>query len=202
MAAGVIAGAAAGKAVASEAAGVIKGVINALEKPIWSNVETTTVTHVAQNGDVITRTRTKGFTIPLGVPVLVVGSIMAWEVGNFIGQGLAKVAGVVPNINDLMNPSNWGGTIVSSAQGQLNNIANAAGSTGLGPLSGAWLAQQAISYFSPGKAPSSLPAGQWAYARPSSAMASLSNLVQNFVDPIAATAGSYGPSLIKALSQQ
>lgn len=68
-------------AAGKDMSGVIRSVVTAMEKPIYSNLETTTVTHVAQNGDVIVRTRTKGWTVPLGLPVLAVGAAAFWEIG-------------------------------------------------------------------------------------------------------------------------
>lgn len=99
---------AAGKAAAADAAGVVRAVLNALEKPIYSDVVSQTVTHVAKNGDVIVRTTTKGWTIPLGVPVLIVGSIMVWEVGLALAKAWAGTTGaIVKGAEDLVAVTEW-----------------------------------------------------------------------------------------------
>ena len=80
----------ASKAVAGEASSVVRAVLSALEKPIYSNLNTTMVTHVARNGDVVVRTRTKGWTIPLGLAIGVLGATLVWEVGKDVSQAFGK----------------------------------------------------------------------------------------------------------------
>lgn len=168
-----------GKLLAGESAGVIRSIITALEKPIWSNVETIVVTHVAENGDIITRTRTKGLTIPLGVPVLIVGSVVLWEVGKDIAAGLSSIPGAVATAASLLNPTTWA----------------------IAPLLNQQTDVRLIDFFSGGKFSQAL-AGQalskdgaatLTYTRSPTAMASISNLVQNMIDPVATIVGQVGP---------
>lgn len=185
------------KTAGAEAAGILKSVINALEKPIYSNLKVDTATWQSNDktGTVHTTVHTHGWTIPLGVPVLVVGSIALWEVGNFIAQGLAKVAGVVPDIALAMSPASW---VIEGANIVATDISAATNPTLLTNLANYLLNNK-------GKTTAAAdppPAGVAVYTRPPTAMASLSNLVQNFVDPIAATAGSYGPKLVGALASK
>lgn len=201
MAAG-LAGIAATKAVGAEAAGIVRSVVNALEKPIYSNLETTTVTHLAENGDVTVRTKTKGWTIPLGIPVLIVGSVAVWEAANFVAQGLSKAAGVVTDVSQgAMNLATWPLVVVNLAQGAPVWAWNEA--------QGAWNAAEGfvakagqIFGVFPASSPAvqSLPKGVAVYARPPTAMASVSNLIQNLLDPIAATAGAYGPKVVSLIA--
>lgn len=104
---------------ASEVAGVVKTIIAALEKPIYSDVTTTTVTHVTKKGDVVVTTKVKGWTIPLGLPVLVVGGIALWEIGMAAAQALQKVENTVTGAIDQLNPANWFGWIKDDVTGSL-----------------------------------------------------------------------------------
>jgi hypothetical protein len=98
---------------AQEAAGVVRQILIALEKPIYCDQMTTTVTRPQLNkkgeptGAIVTTVHTKGWTIPLGLPVLIVGSIAAWEIGVAVAQGLSKVEGAVIGVVDQLNPANW-----------------------------------------------------------------------------------------------
>ena len=99
----------AAKSAGAETAGAIRSIIAALDKPIYSDLKTTTVTHTTRSGDVVVRTSSKGWTIPLGLPVLVVGAVGAWEVG----LALAKAFGVANGGNasdfqlaaDILDPA-------------------------------------------------------------------------------------------------
>jgi len=181
----------AAKSIGGETGGIIRTVLNAMEKPIYSNVSTETVTHVADNGDVVVRTRVKGWTIPLGLPVLVIGSVAAWEVGNFIAQGLSgKAGGTVQLVTDILVPGAW---IVSAATAIPGLVAS--GQADVQAIA-SWLAGAKGKTVAEAGAP---PPGANVYVKPPTAMASMSNLVQSIVDPIAATGNTLAGKLITSI---
>lgn len=154
----------AAKTLADEGASVARAIIAAMEKPIYSDLQTQTVTHVAKNGDIIVRTTTKGWTIPLGVPVLFIGAIAAWEIGLALANAFKQAGNLVPTVADALNPANWIAYAIAGPGGFLLGSA----------------IQNLISGASGGSAPSSAPQ---TVNLPPSFMAHLSFLGQQLLTP-------------------
>jgi len=57
-----------------------------MEKPLFSNASTMTVTHKAKNGDIITRTTNRGWTVSNGMVLGAAAVLAAWEVFVMVCQ--------------------------------------------------------------------------------------------------------------------
>jgi len=62
--------------VAKEALNTVRAF---MEKPLFSNASTMTVTHKAKNGDIITRTTNRGWTVSNGMALGVAAILSLWE---------------------------------------------------------------------------------------------------------------------------
>ena len=115
MAAAAPAALAAAKIGAQETAGVIRSLLNALEKPLYSDAKTTTTTSVKKNGDVVVRTHTKGFTVSTGLFLGGLGLVALWEIAmGWLGNGGGSSDGeeggaqTTQNLGILtLNPGLW-----------------------------------------------------------------------------------------------
>ncbi len=106
----------AASAAANASAGLIRSIVAALERPIYSDASTIVRTWVEmdRNGKAhtLTETRTKGWTVPLGLPVLALGVAAAWEVGCTFAAAWEKQGGGSPNpqtnpLLALLDPTSW-----------------------------------------------------------------------------------------------
>ena len=69
--------------VAKEALNTVRAF---MEKPLFSNASTMTVTHKAKNGDIITRTTNRGWTVSNGMALGVAAILSLWEAVVMICQ--------------------------------------------------------------------------------------------------------------------
>ena len=128
MAAAALPALAGAKAGADWSAGVIRTIIDGLYRPFYSYAETITVTHQARNGDVIVKTKTKGWTITVGfilggLTLLAIWEfLMGWlQAGGPNGEGSSNPA---ENLGLLtLNPALWGvGEVFSLLKGSSQSI--------------------------------------------------------------------------------
>lgn len=112
--------AAGAKMTADASAGIIRQIMNAMGHPIYTNASTVTVTHVARNGDIVTRTREHGWNVTVGMVLGVLFITALWEIfaGGML-PGVGDVEGVPTNPlnpiatiegwekNVAFNPGNW-----------------------------------------------------------------------------------------------
>jgi len=171
---------AATKSVGAEAAGVIRSVLNALDKPIWTNVRTETVTHVAENGDVIVRTRTHGWTVPLGLVVAGIAAALLWEVGQMFATAVNKSGAAIPNFltGATLAFGELGNTIgLSSGPGLAWDYLDGRGAVNQGPPSGTVKT----------------------VTMPGSAMAAWNQLLANAIGTISVPVSTAAPTLLSKL---
>jgi hypothetical protein len=104
-AAPIMTAAAGAKMTADASAGIIRQFMNAMGHPLFSNATTTTVTHIARNGDVVVRTREHGWNLTVGMVLggLLIMAIWEFFAGGMIG-GLGQVGEEVPGgLGSLFN---------------------------------------------------------------------------------------------------
>lgn len=170
------------------ASAVGESFISAMKNPIYSNIRTE---HWVEKGREITRTR--GGTVPLGLPVGILAALAVWEAANYIGQGLAKAAGIVTPIAEIMSPITWP---IAAAEYlgpvYLQDVQNLE----------TWLGTNRGSSIGAATPPPVASTGTTAtiYTKPPTAMASLANFTGSVLDPLAAALNFIGPQMVTGLS--
>ena len=70
------------------ATGLMSSFMEFMGKPFFSNATTTTVTHRAKNGDIVTRQHTRGVTISNGLVITGIVMVSVWEMMMYLLDGL------------------------------------------------------------------------------------------------------------------
>lgn len=181
------------------ASSAFQAVLQALEKPIYADTRTTVVTHRAGNGDVITRTHTKGWTIPLGLVLGTAALVCVYEVGLWVAKGLSKIEGAIPNPAAIIagiTGTAWDSTgnliAIGGLFGPLGDVAETGG------LVWSWLTGTSAPGTSSASPP---PETAKVVTMPASGMGALSQLVQYTVGSVSTPLSVMAPKFLAHMVQ-
>lgn len=178
-----------------ETAGFIRSIAEAMNKPLYSDLDVTTTTRVNKKGVVVSHTKTKGYTISHGMVYMAIGGVVVWEVGQSFAKALGGKFGVVvkDSAEFLASPVLFAftveGTMVAAGINQL-----AADGTGVVQTFWNWLDGSGTRSSSPP------PSTSKVIAMPPTGMAALDSIFQNGLGAIATPMATAIPNLLNKLA--